>query len=199
MKGLVDMKNEEILSELIAGNLRFVNSSMIHPHTSIRRRGDIKDGQHPIAAVLSCSDSRVPPEIVFDMGLGDLYVVRVAGNVLDQMIIASIEYAVLHLEVSVVIVMGHSKCGAVAAACKHEELEGHLPSLTFALNSAVNKAKGVEGDFLENTVLANVEGVVEEIKQTGSHFPTMVKSGNLLVIGAYYDIDTGKVGILGNQ
>jgi len=128
MKDIVT--NNADLRKLMDGNKRYIASHLIHPDQSSERRFELKHGQHPFAIILGCSDSRVPPEVVFDQGLGDLYVVRVAGNVLDQMIVASIEYAVLHLNVSLVMVMGHTQCGAVATTCNHEQLEGHLPSLT---------------------------------------------------------------------
>jgi len=118
MKDIV--ANNKHLRRLMEGNKRYVVSHLIHPDQSSERRFELKHGQHPFAIILGCSDSRVPPEVVFDQGLGDLYVVRVAGNVLDQMIVASIEYAVLHVGVSLVMVMGHSQCGAVAATCNHE-------------------------------------------------------------------------------
>ena len=194
MKDIV--ANNEHLRRLMKGNKRYVASHLIHPDQSSERRFVLKHGQHPFAVILGCSDSRVPPEVVFDQGLGDLYVVRVAGNVLDQMIVASIEYAVLHVGVSLVMVMGHSQCGAVAATCNHEQLEGHLPSLTFALNSAFNQAKGQPGNLVENVTLANVSNVTEELKQTGAHFPEMVSEGKLTIVPAYYDIDTGKVNLL---
>ncbi|HIC41216.1 MAG TPA: carbonic anhydrase [Piscirickettsiaceae bacterium] len=188
--------NNVNLRRLMEGNKRYVASHLIHPDQSSERRFELKHGQHPFAIILGCSDSRVPPEVIFDQGLGDLYVVRVAGNVLDQMIVASIEYAVLHVGVSLIMVMGHSQCGAVQATCTHDQLEGHLPSLTFALNAAFNKAKDQTGNLVENVTLANVELVTEELKQTGAHFPEMINEGKLTIVPAYYDIDTGKVEIL---
>ena len=189
--------NNADLRKLMEGNKRYVSSHLEHPDQSSERRFELKHGQHPFAIILGCSDSRVPPEVLFDQGLGDLYVVRVAGNVLDQMIVASIEFAVLHLDVSLVMVMGHSQCGAVQATCNHDQLEGHLPNLTFALNPAFNQAKDLPGDLAENVALANVGLVVEELKQTGAHFPEMVKEGKLTIVPAYYDMDTGKVDLLG--
>lgn len=189
--------NNPDLRKLMEGNKRYVSSHLEHPDQSSERRFELKHGQHPFAIILGCSDSRVPPEVIFDQGLGDLYVVRVAGNVLDQMIVASIEYAVLHLNVSLVVVMGHTQCGAVAATCNHEQLEGHLPSLTFALNSAFNQAKNQPGNLVENVTLANINNVTKELKQTGVHFPEMVEKGDLTIVPAYYHIGTGKVELLG--
>ncbi|CAC9546674.1 Carbonic anhydrase [Bathymodiolus heckerae thiotrophic gill symbiont] len=188
--------NNANLRKLMEGNKRYMASHLIHPDQSSERRFELKHGQHPFAIILGCSDSRVPPEVIFDQGLGDLYVVRVVGNVLDQMIVASIEYAVLHLDVRLIMVMGHSQCGAVQATCNHNQLEGHLPSLTFALNAALNKAKDLPGDLTENVILANVGLVSEELKQTGAHFPEMMKKGELVIVPAYYHIDTGKVELL---
>ncbi len=188
--------NNPDLKKLMEGNKRYVSSHLKHPDQSSERRFELKHGQHPFAIILGCSDSRVPPEVIFDQGLGDLYVVRVAGNVLGQMIVASIEYAVLHLDVSLIMVMGHSQCGAVGATCGHNQLEGQLPSLTFALNSAYNKAKDLPGDLIENVAIANVENVTEELKQTGVHFPKMIKENGLTIVPAYYHIGTGKVEIL---
>jgi Carbonic anhydrase len=194
MKDIV--ANNADLRKLMEGNKRYVSSHLEHPDQSSERRFELKHGQHPFAIILGCSDSRVPPEVLFDQGLGDLYVVRVAGNVLDQMIVASIEYAVLHLNVSLVMVMGHTQCGAVAATCNHEQLEGHLPSLTFALNPAFNQAKDQPGNLVENVTLANVGLVSEDLKQTGMHFPEMVEKGDLTIVPAYYHIGTGKVELL---
>ncbi len=194
MKDIV--ANNPNLKRLMEGNKRYVSSHLEHPDQSTERRFELKHGQHPFAIILGCSDSRVPPEVIFDQGLGDLFVIRVAGNVLDQTIVASIEYAVLHLDVSLIMVMGHSQCGAVQAACGHEQLEGYLPSLTFALNTAYNKAKNKPGDLTENVALANVELVVQELKQIGVHLPEMVKDGKLEIVPAYYHIGTGKVELL---
>ncbi|MCS5586085.1 MAG: carbonic anhydrase [Gammaproteobacteria bacterium] len=194
MKDIV--ANNQHLRRLIEGNKRYVSSHLEHPDQTSERRFELKHGQHPFAIILGCSDSRVPPEVIFDQGLGDLYVVRVAGNVLDQMIVASIEYAVLHLDVALIMVMGHSQCGAVAATCTHEQLEGHLPSLTFALNHALNSAKGKKGDLVENTTKDNAINVAQELCQTGAHFPELVKDNKLTIVPAYYHLGTGKVDLL---
>ncbi len=188
--------NNKDLKKLMEGNKRYVASHLEHPDQSSERRFELKHGQHPFAIILGCSDSRVPPEVIFDQGLGDLYVVRVAGNVLDQMIVASIEYAVLYLDVSLIMVMGHSQCGAVGSSCQHEQLEGHLPSLCFALRHAVEEAKDKKGDLIENVTKANVINVSKELKHTGAHFPEMVKDNKLTIVPAYYHLGTGKVDLL---
>ena len=114
-------------AELKAGNQHHVQHHYAHPHESDTRVRELVSGQHPHAVVLSCADSRVPPEIVFDQGLGDLFTVRVAGNIAGDAEIASIEYAIEHLHTPLVVVMGHQSCGAVAAAIEGGEAPGHLP------------------------------------------------------------------------
>ncbi len=188
--------NNADLRRLIEGNKRYISSNLKHPGRSSERRFELKHGQHPFAIILGCSDSRVPPEVLFDQGLGDLYVVRVAGNVVGKMIVASIEYAVLHLNVSLIMVMGHSQCGAVKATCDNEKLEGSLPSLTSALSPAFNSAKDMPGNLIENVAIANIRNVVKELGQTGVNFSEMIESGKLTIVPAYYNIGTGKVDLL---
>ena len=188
--------NNADLRRLIEGNKRYISSNLKHPGRSSERRFELKHGQHPFAIILGCSDSRVPVEILFDQGLGDLYVVRVAGNVIGRMIVASIEYAVLHLNVSLIMVMGHSQCGAVKATCDDEKLEGSLPSLTSALSPAFNSAKDMPGNLIENVAIANIRNVVKELGQTGVNFSEMIESGKLTIVPAYYNIGTGKVDLL---
>jgi len=116
------MSAEQALKLLLEGNQRFVAGKLEHPNQTPARRAEVAKGQHPFAAVLACSDSRTPPEIIFDRGLGDIFTVRVAGNVADQVVIESLDYSVKHLGVRVVMVLGHSRCGAVIAAVEgHEE------------------------------------------------------------------------------
>lgn len=188
--------NNKSLNQLMEGNKRYVDSCLMHPDQSIERRLELKHGQHPFATILSCSDSRVPPEVIFDQGLGSLFVVRVAGNVLDPIITASIEYSVLHLDVALIMVMGHSKCGAVGAACQHVQLEGKLPHLMSALSPALDKAKDISGDFVQNAMIANVQNVACELEQTGANFSDMVNTSKLTIVPAYYDINTGVVNLV---
>ncbi len=188
--------NNKHLRRLVEGNKRYIASHLQHPDQSSERRFELKYGQHPFAIILGCADSRVPPEVIFDQGLGDLYVVRVAGNVLDEVVMASIEYAVLHVGVSLIMVMGHSQCGAVQAACAHEQLEGSLPALVQAFNPALEQVKDQPGNLAENVTLVNVINVTEKLKQTGAHFLEMLNENKLTIVPAYYDIDTGKVELL---
>ncbi len=174
------------IKELKDGNKRFVEGKLVHPDQDKARRDEIAASQHPKAIVLSCSDSRVPPEIIFDQGLGDLFVVRVAGNVLNDENLGSIEYAVGYLGVKDIVVLGHSRCGAVTAAVNAHDAEGHVKSVLHAIKPAVEEAKKTckDSNLVESTAHHNVKLAVKEIR---SHF----KGVN--VVGAYYDLDTGKV------
>jgi carbonic anhydrase len=184
------------LRTLLAGNRRYVTQRMKHPHQNQARLREVSKAQHPTAAVLSCADSRVPPEIVFDSGLGDIFTVRVAGNVIDDDVEGSLEYAVEHLHVSVIIVLGHSGCGAVKAAVAGGETHTHIDSLIHAIQPAVEEAKKEQGDLVENSVRANVRRSVEALKADASILAEKVKAGSLKIVGGIYDLKTGRVRLL---
>jgi carbonic anhydrase len=182
--------------KLIDGNRRYVDEKLSHPNQTLQRRMEVAKGQHPFAAIVSCSDSRVPPEILFDQGLGDLFVIRLAGNILDDAALASLEYAVGHLGVKYIMVLGHKRCGAVKATLKGGEAPGHIGSLVKAIQPAVDKAKKQPGDPLDNAVRANISMVVQQLKSSAPMLEKLVKKGDLTVAGAYYDLDNGVVSIL---
>jgi carbonic anhydrase len=185
-----------VLAELIAGNQRFVAGRPTHPNETAARLAEVAKAQHPIAAVLACSDSRVPPEIVFDRGVGDLFVVRVAGNTADEVALGSLEYAVEHLGVKVVMVLGHKRCGAVSAAVAGGEAPGHIRALVKALQPAVQGTKGHPGDQVDNAVHLNVTQVTGKIRSSEPILAEAVHAGHVKVVGAYYDLDTGKITLL---
>ena len=185
-----------LIKKLVEGNKRYTSLKMIHPDQTATRRTEVRNEQHPFAIILSCSDSRVPPEIIFDQGIGDLFVVRVAGNVLDNAAIGSIEYAVEHLNVKLVVVLGHERCGAVSAAVKGGEVPGHLRYLVEAIQPAVEKAKQLSGDLLENAVLINVKNVVAQLKSSEPIIEEFVHENKVNVVGARYDLDDGAVTFL---
>ena len=185
-----------LIKKLVEGNKRFTSLKMIHPDQTATRRTEVRNEQHPFAIILSCSDSRVPPEIIFDQGIGDLFVVRVAGNVLDNAVIGSIEYAVEHLNVKLIVVLGHERCGAVSAAVKGGEVPGHLRYLVEAIQPAVEKAKQLSGDLLENAVLINVKNVVAQLKSSEPIIEEFVHENKVNVVGARYDLDDGAVTFL---
>jgi carbonic anhydrase len=182
-----------VLDELKAGNQRYVSGKFIHPHESLARRKELAAGQQPHAVFLTCADSRVVPEILFDQGLGDLFDVRVAGNIAGDDEIASMEYAAEHLHTPLIVVMGHQKCGAVSAAVEGGAPDGHLPALIKAIQPAVNQAKSMKGDLVENAVQINVENIVAQLRASKPILAELVEHGKLQIVGAVYSLDSGKV------
>jgi carbonic anhydrase len=214
----------EAISRLKEGNSRFTAGNMQHPHVSsgertymgknsyenagaislgmsaeqaAKRRTELAKSQHPFAIILSCSDSRVPPEIVFDEGLGDLFIVRVAGNVLNDEGLGSIEYGVDVLGARLILVLGHQSCGAVDAAMKtvaaKGKAPGHIQSLVTAIKPVIVATP--KGD-LETMIKANVKHVVEALRSSTPILKAKVDSGDVQVIGGYYSLDTGAVTFL---
>lgn len=184
-----------VVEILKAGNARFANSQLTHPNQTLERRNEVALGQAPKAVVIGCTDSRVPPEIIFDQGLGDLFVIRVAGNILNDENIGSAEYAVEHLRAPLIVVLGHKKCGAVAVAVKGGKIPGHIKNITDALMPAVHEARNEHrsGDLAEEAAHINVENVVQHLKTSDPILAEKFKKGKLKILGAYYDLDTGKV------
>jgi carbonic anhydrase len=214
----------EALSRLKEGNSRFIAGNMQHPHESTdhraytaknsyenagtvslgmtgeqaaKRRAELTKSQHPFAIILSCSDSRVPPELVFDEGLGDLFIVRVAGNVLNVEGLGSIEYGVDILGARLIVVLGHESCGAVDAAMKtvaaKGKAPGHIQSLVTAIKPVIDSMP--KGD-LDTMIKANVKHVVDALRASTPILKTRVDSGDIQVMGGYYTLDTGAVTFL---
>lgn len=184
---------DQALKMLEEGNARYTGGKTTHPHGDAASREAVAQAQHPFAIVLGCSDSRVPPEVLFDQGVGDLFVVRTAGNVVDDVVLGSIEYAAEHLGSALVVVLGHERCGAVKATAAGGEAPGHLPSLVKAIQPSVDKAKGMQGDLVENAVDLNVQAMAKEIETSQPILAKLVEEGKVKVIGGKYDLDTGKV------
>ncbi len=193
---MTQMDANQALAALLAGNRRYVAGQSAHPHQTSGWRAETARGQNPLATILTCSDSRVPPEIIFDCGLGDLFVVRVAGNVLDDVVLGSIEYAAEHLGVSLVLVLGHSHCGAVTAAVEGGHAHGHIGSLTERLRPAVERAATAGQDLVEAAVTANVALTVAELRAAEPILAELIAEHRLHVVGAHYDLDTGLVALL---
>ena len=196
---------DEALKRLKNGNQRFVNGQYQHPRIGKSRRMDtFKNGQHPFATVIACSDSRVPVEILFDEGLGDIFTVRVAGNVCDVDEIGSIEYGVDHLETPIFVVLGHRNCGAVTAVVTKAELHGSIPKLVDNIKPAVVKARHEHPDVHGNSLVpmaveANVYQSMQDLLENSHAAQERVKSGKLKVIGAVYDLETGSIEWLGEH
>ncbi len=184
----------EALARLKAGNQRFIAGKLQHPNQDRKRRAELATGQRPFAIVLGCADSRTPPEVLFDQGLGDLFVIRVAGNILDDHALGSIEYAVDHLGAQLIVVLGHQRCGAVQAAKEtldsKAEAPAHINSIVAAIQPAVEATRGAD---VEATVKANVKNVVQSLRSSEPVLKKEVEAGAITVIGAYYDLDTGAV------
>jgi carbonic anhydrase len=187
----------EAISKLKEGNGRYTSGNLQHPGQTTERRTALAKTQHPFATILSCSDSRVPPEIVFDQGLGDLFIVRVAGNVINDEGLGSIEYSVDHLGARLILVLGHQSCGAVDAARKtiaaKGKAPGHIESLVTAIKPAV---EATAKDDLDATIKANVKHVVDALRSSTPILKAKVDSGEVKVIGGYYSLDTGAVTFL---
>ncbi len=184
---------DAVLAELKAGNARHVAKTYQRPHQTAARQHALESGQSPHCTILTCADSRVPPELIFDKGLGDIFDVRVAGNVAGDDEIASIEYAAEHLHTPLVVVMGHSHCGAVSAAVEGGTLPGKLPALMAAIRPAVDQSAGEPGDRIANAVRDNVVHVVEQLRASKPVLSELVTEGKLRIVGAVYSLETGKV------
>ena len=184
----------DALARLKAGNQRFIAGKLQHPHQNPKRRAELVTSQRPFAIVLGCADSRTSPEVLFDQGLGDLFVVRVAGNILNDHVLGSIEYAVEHLGAQLIVVLGHQHCGAVQAAKEtldsKAEVPAHLNSLVTAIQPAVEATRGAD---LDATIKANIENVVQSLRSSEPVLKKEVEAGAITVLGAYYDLGTGSV------
>lgn len=187
------------LDTLMAGNQRFVKNRLQEPGRDPARRLKLAQGQHPFATILACSDSRLPPELIFDQGFGDLFVVRVAGNIVDDSLVGSIEYAVDHLHTPLIMVIGHEKCGAVEATLEsiqqHQPAIGDIKVLVAAITPAVAAAEQRSGDLLDNTVRANAQQSLDTINKS-SELTGPLSSGQFKAIAAYYSIDDGRVSLI---
>jgi carbonic anhydrase len=187
----------EALSKLKEGNARYTSGNLQHPGQTAERRTELARTQHPFAAILCCSDSRVPPEVVFDQGIGDLFIVRVAGNVINDEGLGSLEYTVDHLGTRFILVLGHQRCGAVDAAretiAAKGKAPGHIQSLVTAIKPVV---EATAKEDLEATIKANVKHVVDALRSSTPILKAEVDSGKIQVIGGYYSLDTGAVTFL---
>jgi len=194
---------EEVLAELLEGNKRFSSGMLEHPRRSPEAFAALAEGQAPEAAIVGCADSRVSPELVFDQGVGDLFVVRVAGNTVSgkgPSLNGSLEFAVAELGVRLIMVLGHEACGAVKSAVAHidanDELPGSIRGLVDLMRPAAASVRGKPGDKLQNAIEANVRENVKRLKTLDPILSEMVKSGDLKIVGGVYDLKSGLVRML---
>ncbi|HEY6977522.1 MAG TPA: carbonic anhydrase [Chitinophagaceae bacterium] len=194
---------DSVLTWLKDGNKEFLHGEFNLHGVDSALRIEVSKGQHPKAVILTCSDSRVPPELIFDKGLGDLFVIRVAGNVSDDAVIGSIEYAVEHLHTSLVVVMGHYNCGAIGAAVADLQdtantLGNHIRTLTDKIEEAITTVNLNENDITQKALLSNIIFTVSCLRQSRPILYKAVRSNELKIVGAVYDLATGKVEWLEN-
>uniref|UniRef100_Q01UB0 Carbonic anhydrase n=1 Tax=Solibacter usitatus (strain Ellin6076) TaxID=234267 RepID=Q01UB0_SOLUE len=193
---------DQALRDLLEGNHRFTLGKPATPRRSPKDFQQLAHAQFPEAVVVSCADSRVAPEILFDVGIGDIFVVRVAGNVIDGAgvtVKGSIEYAIAELNVPLILVLGHAGCGAVKSAIKHiddrDALPGAINGLVELIKPAVTRSKGMPGDPLENAIRQNVAIGVERLRSLDPILSPRVKAGNVKVAGAVYNLQSGAVAL----
>jgi carbonic anhydrase len=193
----VSEKGEEALQKLMDGNKRFVSGTFAQKDLSAKKREELSSkGQKPFATVLTCSDSRVPPELLFDQGLGDIFVIRVAGNVIDPIALGSIEYAAEHLGSPLLFILGHSKCGAVKATLEGGKPEGNIVAIVKKIMPAADAAKkkgGTQDEILETAIKENVKNVYSDVMKKSKIIPHLVEQGKLTIFAGEYDITTGKI------
>jgi carbonic anhydrase len=196
---------DRALQYLTEGNARFVSGKCIHPRIDLIRITETsKNGQHPFATVLTCSDSRVPVELIFDQGIGDIFVVRVAGNVCNTDEAGTIEYGTGHLGTPLLVVLGHTDCGAVAAVVKEAELSGNIVTLVKNIKVAVAKVVAANPQLprqqlIPEAIKANCWQSIEDLFRTSPESCELVKKGKLKVVAAIYNVSTGEVAWLGSH
>lgn len=190
----------EVLTRLLEGNKRYSKGEPAQPRRKPEDFAPLAKGQHPVAAIVGCADSRVAPELLFDQGIGDLFVIRVAGNVISgagASVKGSIEYAVAELGVPLVVVLGHSQCGAIKAAITHagskDALPGSIGELVETIEPVVAGVKGDPGDLLDNAIKANVKRGVERLERLEPILADAARKGKVRIVGATYDLLSGKV------
>ncbi len=187
---------KKIIETLKAGNRNYMSGTRTGDITGTRRQ-ELLAGQHPVASILSCSDSRVSPELLFDRGLGEIFVVRTAGNCVDDIVLGSLEYGAKDLETPLLLVLGHTRCGAVTAACEGENFPSHLKNIMDEINPAVKEAakssKAKKDDLVYNAILYNVKRLVKALPQKSEIIRHRVEQGFLVVMGALYKMESGEV------
>lgn len=185
------------IKKLMGGNKRFIEGKTIKPRQDMNTVKSLEKGQQPFATIVGCSDSRVPNEMIFDQGLGDLFIIRTAGQVSAAASYGSMEFAVIKLKTKLIVVLGHTECGAVAAAVERpEDVPGHIVTLINEIKPAVAKCAHLPGNPVNNAVRQNVIDQVNSLRDLDPILHKKYKNGEILIVGAVYDIHTGKVEFL---
>jgi len=195
LENLTPFQAYELLME---GNKRFI-SNLNRDHDHLELINQTREGQYPFAVILSCMDSRTSSELIFDQGLGDLFSIRVAGNIVNEDILASIEYAIKYVGSKILVVLGHTECGAIKSA-KQGVTDGHITGLLKRIQPSISKALLKDGDHLfdDNVAYANVENSLEEILNQSDIVKDMFKKGEIGLVGGIYNVDNGKVDFFKN-
>jgi carbonic anhydrase len=196
LQNLTPYRGYEILVE---GNKRFINN-LSSDHDHLEMINETREGQYPFAVILSCMDSRTSTELIFDQGLGDLFSIRIAGNIVNDDVLASIEYAVKYVGSKVLMVLGHTECGAIKSA-KQGVTDGHITALLDKIQPSINKAMLKSEDdhlFDDNVAYANVENSLEEILTRSEIVKDLFKKGQIGLVGGVYNIETGQVDFFKN-
>jgi carbonic anhydrase len=187
--------NDSILAQLLNGNSRFMNQMALHPNDDNGAIIRTSSSQKPFALVHTCSDSRVAPELVFDQGIGDLFVTRVAGNVMGDGGLGSIEYAVEHLGVRFILILGHSKCGAVSATVSGKKASGHISWLVNKIKPSYKKVVNLSGDKIDLTIKENVKNSMSEVMKDRELLDLAIRN-QIVIAGAVYHIEDGSIEIV---
>lgn len=202
-KQRVNTESQDGLTTVIEGNERFMSNHPIHPDQTLERLRSLEKGQNPFAVVISCSDSRVPPELIFDQGLGDLFTIRNAGNIIGDYELGSVEYAVEHLHVPLVIVMGHSNCGAIGAYLEHQHdsIPNHIQKIVNYIKAEPEEKQvnRKSKNYYEASIKANVLHGVHVLKTADPVMAEMLKHKEIKIVGAIYDMHSGKVNFLESE
>jgi carbonic anhydrase len=198
-----DSLSKSPLELLLDGNRRFQENHPIHPDQTLERLRELEKGQHPFAVIVSCSDSRVPPELIFDQGLGDLFVIRNAGNIISDYELGSIEYAVEHLETKLIVVLGHKQCGAIGAFIEHknDSVQNHIQHIIDYIKKEPEELIIDENraDYYEKAIIANVAHGLNVIEHSEPVLKDFFEAQKVKVVGMLYDLKTGKVEIVEND
>lgn len=187
------IKADLALQRLMEGNQRFISQKRTYPHQSLERLQELAHDQKPFAVILGCADSRVPVEMLFDAGVGDIFDIRVAGNIVTPEVLGSLEYAVAMLDTRLIMVLGHERCGAVTAAVKRTVVPGSIGTLIAAIEPAIPTGEAFSEDLVQQAVIANVKYQMEAIRRNSKLVVERVLKNQLQIVGGRYDLDTGAV------